>query len=60
MKIGFIGLGKMGGQMVTRLLKAGHEVVVTDLNQTNVDMVVELGATAAADRNELVHRSTPC
>ncbi|HMT12348.1 MAG TPA: NAD(P)-binding domain-containing protein, partial [Ignavibacteria bacterium] len=27
MKLGFIGLGKMGGNMVERLLKSGHEVV---------------------------------
>ena len=30
MKIGFVGLGKMGGKMVERLLKGGHEIVAFD------------------------------
>jgi 2-hydroxy-3-oxopropionate reductase len=48
MKIGFIGLGIMGKPMVKNLLKAGHEVVVYDVIQSNVDNVVEAGARAAA------------
>ena len=32
MKIGFVGLGKMGSNMVKRLLRNGHEVVVYDQN----------------------------
>ena len=54
MTIGFIGLGKMGQQMVTRLLEAKHEVIVTDLNQSFVDMAVKNGAKAAKDRTEMV------
>src|SRR5947208_3093609 len=54
MKVGFIGLGKMGSQMVTRLLQAGHEVVVTDHHQSNIDAVVADGASAAVDRTALV------
>ena len=30
MKLGMIGLGKMGGNMTERLMKGGHEVVVFD------------------------------
>jgi len=56
MKIGFIGLGKMGGQMVTRLLNDGHEVHVVDLNQQAVDAAVAVGATQATDRQELIGR----
>jgi 2-hydroxy-3-oxopropionate reductase len=48
MKIGFIGLGIMGKPMVKNLLKAGHEVVVFDVVQNNIDNVVEAGARAAA------------
>lgn len=48
MKIGFIGLGIMGKPMVKNLLKAGHEVVVFDIIQSNIDNVVEAGARAAA------------
>ena len=32
MQLGMVGLGKMGGNMVTRLLRGGHEVVVFDLD----------------------------
>lgn len=48
MKIGFIGLGIMGKPMVKNLLKAGHEVVVFDVIQSNIDNVVEAGARAVA------------
>lgn len=47
MKIGFIGLGIMGKPMVRNLLKAGHEVVVYDIIQANVDDVVSSGAKPA-------------
>lgn len=36
MQIGMVGLGKMGGNMVRRLLSGRHECVVTDLSQDNV------------------------
>ena len=56
MKIGFIGLGKMGGNMVSRILKAGHQVVVLDLNKNAVMAAVQAGAQAAADRADLVKK----
>lgn len=47
-KVGFIGLGNMGGPMVRNLAKAGHEVVVFD-QDTNVlnAIAAEIGGTAA-------------
>ncbi|HEY2004040.1 MAG TPA: decarboxylating 6-phosphogluconate dehydrogenase [Candidatus Saccharimonadia bacterium] len=55
MKIGFIGLGRMGGNMVGRLVKAGHEVVVTGRNPEHVAQAAsETGASAAADYKTLV------
>lgn len=54
MKIGFVGLGKMGGQMVARLLQDNHEVVVSDLNPSAVEMAVKLGAVAAKDRKDMI------
>lgn len=54
MKIGFVGLGKMGGKMVERLLNHGHEVVVYNLTQKEVDEAVSQGATAAKDLSDLV------
>lgn len=56
MKIGFIGLGKMGQQMVTRLLKSGHEVIVRDVNQAAVDTAARLGAEASNDRADMVQK----
>ncbi|MFQ5449432.1 MAG: phosphogluconate dehydrogenase (NAD(+)-dependent, decarboxylating) [Nitrospinaceae bacterium] len=37
MKIGFVGLGKMGGNMVERLLRGGHEVVAFDRSPDKVE-----------------------
>ena len=37
MRVGFIGLGIMGKPMAKNLLKAGYELVVTDLNQAAVE-----------------------
>ena len=36
MQLGMIGLGRMGGNMVRRLLRAGHECVVYDHQAKNV------------------------
>jgi 6-phosphogluconate dehydrogenase len=47
MKIGFIGLGKMGGKMVERLLNDGHEVVVYNMTKKEIDEAVSKGAQAA-------------
>ena len=47
MKIGFIGLGIMGRPMAKNLIKAGHELVVCDLNKDAVADLVACGAKAA-------------
>ena len=49
MKLGMVGLGKMGANMTLRLLRDGHELVVTDLNAAAVQSATEQGAQAAAD-----------
>ncbi len=54
MKLGFIGLGKMGAVMVERLLGDGHEVVVTDLSADAVKELEGKGAAGAASAVELV------
>jgi 3-hydroxyisobutyrate dehydrogenase len=46
-KIGFIGVGNMGGPMARNLLKAGHEVKAFDLSNEAMDRVAEAGATRA-------------
>ncbi len=54
MQIGFIGLGKMGGHMVRRLLKDGHKVVVYDKSPEPVQELVNEGATGAKSLSDLV------
>lgn len=46
MKIGFIGLGHMGGPMARNLVKAGHQLVVFDVVKESVEKLTVLGATA--------------
>ena len=43
MKIGFIGLGNMGGGMAANLVKAGHEVRAFDLAEAALAHAVENG-----------------
>jgi 6-phosphogluconate dehydrogenase len=53
MKIGFVGLGKMGSKMVERLLNQGHEVVVYNLTQREIDEATAKGAIPATDLKNL-------
>ena len=53
MKIGFIGLGIMGKPMAKNLMAAGHELVVFDVFQDNVDLLVAVGAKGAASSKEV-------
>ncbi|MFW2383628.1 MAG: NAD(P)-dependent oxidoreductase [Acidimicrobiales bacterium] len=45
-RIGFIGLGNMGGPMCRRLLRAGYEVMVFDINPEALEVAVQAGASA--------------
>ena len=47
-KLGFIGLGRMGGPMVGRLLDAGYDVTVYDVSDAAVERATAKGATQAA------------
>lgn len=53
MKVGFIGLGIMGKPMSKNLLKAGHELVVYDINQEAVKELASCGAKAASSCKEV-------
>ncbi|MFC0117331.1 3-hydroxyisobutyrate dehydrogenase [Pseudoalteromonas xiamenensis] len=46
-KVGFIGLGNMGGPMAINLVKAGHEVTVFDLSDTAMAQLKDAGAALA-------------
>jgi len=50
-RIGFVGLGNMGGPMATRLAAAGYDVVGFDLNSSALEAAVAGGVTAAPDAN---------
>ncbi len=56
MRIGFVGLGRMGMNMVIRLLKGGHEVVTWNRTQSKVEDAVREGAVGAATIKELVSK----
>ena len=56
MQIGMIGLGRMGANMVRRLMRAGHSAVVYDRSAEAVAALVADGATGAATLAEFVER----
>lgn len=51
-RIGFVGVGNMGGPMARNLMKAGHQVGAFDLSAAALDAVVKAGATRAATAAE--------
>jgi 6-phosphogluconate dehydrogenase len=54
MQIGFIGLGRMGGNMTRRLVAAGHTVVAWDRNADTVAAAAAAGVTGATSIADLV------
>jgi 6-phosphogluconate dehydrogenase len=56
MKLGYIGLGKMGFNMVERLLEKGHEVVAFDRDREAVAAIASKGAEPAASLEAMVVR----
>lgn len=53
MKIGLIGLGIMGKPMAKNILKAGHPLMVYDINRAAMDEVAAAGAQPAKDNREI-------
>jgi 6-phosphogluconate dehydrogenase len=56
MQLAMIGLGKMGGNMVERLLRGGHKVVAFDRTTETVQKYAKLGATAASSLADIVKK----
>jgi 6-phosphogluconate dehydrogenase len=54
MQLGMIGLGRMGANMVRRLLQGGHKCVVFDVTPQAVESLVQEGATGASSLRDLV------
>lgn len=53
MKVGFIGVGHMGGPMCRNIIKGGHDVTVFDLSPAAVKTCTDLGAKAGASPKEV-------
>lgn len=58
MELGMVGLGKMGANMTTRLLKGGHQMVVYNRDLTKVKVLVEGGAIGAESLEDLANKLT--
>ena len=56
MKIGFAGLGKMGSQIVSKLLNAEHQVVVDQRHMENTQPLLDQGAESFTDYAELLSK----
>ncbi|MEU6705944.1 phosphogluconate dehydrogenase (NAD(+)-dependent, decarboxylating) [Streptomyces wuyuanensis] len=56
MQLGMVGLGRMGANLVRRLMRDGHRCVVYDLDTDAVKEMEKEGATAASSLHELVDR----
>jgi 6-phosphogluconate dehydrogenase len=58
MQLGMIGLGRMGANLVRRLMRAGHECVVYDVSADAVKALEKEGATGATTLEEFVGKLT--
>jgi 6-phosphogluconate dehydrogenase len=56
MQLGMVGLGRMGSNLVRRLMSAGHECVVFDVNSSQVGELEGEGATGAGSLDQLVEK----
>ena len=56
MQLGLVGLGRMGGNMVRRLMNNGHKLTVFDLSAANVKKLEDLGAGGASSLEDLVSK----
>ena len=56
MQLGMIGLGRMGANMVRRLMRGGHECVVFDLNADNVKQLVGEGAKGSDSLEDFISK----
>ena len=57
MKVGFIGLGTMGGSMAFNTIQGGHELVVHDIRRESATRHLEAGATWADSPREVAEAS---
>ena len=56
MRLGMVGLGRMGSNMARRLMRGGHEVVVTDLSADSVKHMAGEGAVGSSSLDDFVSK----
>ena len=59
MQLGMVGLGKMGANMTRRLMRGGHQVVVSDLSADNIKNIAKEGAVASSSLDDFVSKLNP-
>ena len=59
MQMGMVGLGRMGANMTRRLMRGGHQLVVSDLSPDAVKQLGGEGATGSASLEDLIAKLTP-
>jgi 6-phosphogluconate dehydrogenase len=59
MQLGMIGLGRMGANMVRRLMRAGHECVAFDVSSAAVQQLADEGAIGAESLEDLIGKLEP-
>ncbi|HEY6769012.1 MAG TPA: decarboxylating 6-phosphogluconate dehydrogenase [Candidatus Sulfotelmatobacter sp.] len=59
MQLGMVGLGRMGANMTRRLIRGGHQLVVSDLSADTVQQLGKEGATGSSSLEDLIKRMTP-
>ena len=59
MQLGMVGLGRMGANMTRRLLRGGHQLVVSDLSPDAVKQIAGEGAVGSTSLEDLIAKLTP-
>jgi len=59
MQLGMVGLGRMGANMTRRLMRGGHQLVVSDLSPESVKHLAGEGATGASSLEDLAGKLNP-
>src|SRR6202021_3473207 len=59
MQLGMVGLGRMGANMTLRLMRGGHQVVVSDLSAEAVKQLTGEGAGRSSSLEDLVSKLKP-
>src|SRR5271157_2595310 len=59
MQLGMVGLGRMGSNMTRRLIRGGHQLVVSDLSAEAVKQLAGEGATGSTSLQDLIAKLTP-